>query len=166
MSAVIDGLVFGLKKNVDYATRLVADLGESQLIQQPAGLRPSPLNHPAWVLSHLNVYIPVMIALVRGEEFDDPKSHPFGMQSKPENDRSIYPLKNELVQTFVQGHDRLAKQLANASDDVFEQPVKLARWKELMPKVGIALPYLLLLHENQHLGQVSAWRRSLGLPSV
>ena len=107
MSAVIDGLVFGLKKNVDYATRLVADLGESQMIQQPAGLRPSPLNHPAWVLSHLNVYIPVMIALVRGEEFDDPKSHPFGMQSKPENDRSIYPLKNELVQTFVQGHDRL-----------------------------------------------------------
>jgi hypothetical protein len=42
----------------------------------------------------------------------------------------------------------------------------LPRWKEIMPTVGIALPYLLLVHENQHLGQLSAWRRVLGLPAV
>jgi hypothetical protein len=35
-----------------------------------------------------------------------------------------------------------------------------------MPQVGIVLPYLMLVHENTHLGQVSAWRRILGLPPV
>lgn len=166
MSVAVEGLVFGLRKNVDWATRLVADLSEAQMVQQPPGLRPAPMNHPAWVFSHLNVYLPIMVALLEGRDFDDPKNHPYGMQSKPEVDRSLYPVKHELMETFAQGHERMAKILANASEATLEQPVHLARWKETMPKVGVALPYLLLVHENQHLGQISAWRRVLGLPSV
>lgn len=165
MSVAIEGLVYCWKKNLDYAPKLVSDLTEEQMAWQPnqSGL---PANHAAWVLSHLNVYIPIIESLIQGQAFDDPKPHKFGMTSKPERDRSLYASKQELVDTFVAGHHNVLRLLEGASDAILEQEVALARWKELMPKVGIALPYLMLNHENNHLGQLSAWRRVQGLPSV
>ncbi|MCA9148392.1 MAG: DinB family protein [Planctomycetales bacterium] len=167
MSIAIEGLLFGWKKNLDYGTKLVADLTDEQMVTQPAGVKgEAPVNHPAWLLSHLNLYLPVMAAIIEGRDFNDPKQHRFGMLSKPEADGDLYSSKDELVEAFVLGHEHVEAMLRNASDNVLEQPVLLPRWKEIMPKAGIALPYLMLNHENTHLGQLSAWRRMMGLPSV
>jgi hypothetical protein len=166
MSIAVQGLQFGLKKNLDWAQRLTADLSAEQMTQQPPGERPLPVNHPAWIFSHLNVYLPVMASLLRGETFEDPKFHPFGMQSKPEESASIYPSKEALLKAWQAGHEEISELLAKATEATLQQPVMLPRWREIMPTVGIALPYLLLVHENQHLGQLSAWRRVLGLPAV
>ena len=165
MSVAIDGLLFGWKKNLDYAQKLVADLSEEQMAQQPVKEGPAA-NHPAWVLSHLNAYLPVLRDLISGNDFEDPKGHPFGMQSKPESDRSIYASKDELVNEYVSGHEDIASLLKAAGDAALEKSVNLERWSSVMPKVGIALPYLMLVHENIHLGQLSAWRRVQGMPSV
>jgi hypothetical protein len=117
-------------------------------------------------LSHLNVYLPVICAIIQGEEFDDPKPHRFGMLSKPVADVNEYPEKQSLVDEFLTGHQQVAELLGNADESVFSQAVRLPRWKDVMPTAAVALPYLMLNHENGHLGQVSAWRRILGLPSV
>ena len=166
MSAIIDGLVFSWKKNADYGARLVADLSDDQMVLQPAPEGKAAANHPAWVFSHLNVYVPIVASLVQGEVFEDPKEHQFGMQSKPESDVSIYSSKDEMMKQFAEGHETVARLLENANDDILEMEMSLERWKPVFPKVGIALPYLMLLHENMHLGQVSAWRRIQGMPSV
>lgn len=166
MSHAIKGLIYCWKKNLDYAAKLVADLEDSQMAIQPVSNLSIPANHPAWVLSHLNVYLPIIEALVRGEAFDDPKGHRFGMQSKPESDRSVYPSKANLLDEFIGGHERVIALLENADDAVLGQQVSLERWQPIMPVAGIALPYLMLNHENGHLGQVSAWRRIQGLSSV
>ena len=165
-SIAIEGLLFGWSKNLDYGPKLVADLDEQQMVAQPAGVGEKPANHPAWVFSHLNAYLPVIEALIRGEEFADPKDHPFGMQSAPQSDRSIYASKEQLVSTFVQGHEVVRDLLESADESVLIRPVKLPRWENVMPKVGIALSYVMLNHENMHLGQLSAWRRVQGMPSV
>jgi uncharacterized damage-inducible protein DinB len=165
-SPIIDGLLFAWKKNQDYASRLVADLNDEQLVAQPAVDPEAPANHPAWVLSHLNAYVPIICSVIKGEEFEDPKIHRFGMHSKPAADASVYASKEELVDAFVKGHEQVAELLGNSDDSVFSTAVMLPRWREVMPTAGGALPYLMLNHENMHLGQVSAWRRVLGLPSV
>ena len=165
MTAVIDGFLYAWQKNLDYGPKLVADLTEDQMVLQPVS-EGTPANHPAWVFSHLNAYLPVIEGMILGKEFADPKEHPFGMLSKPEADRSIYASKDELVEEFVQGHQRVAQIMAGCDDTIFEQAVQLPRWKELMPTVGIVLPYLMLNHENMHLGQLSAWRRIQGMRSV
>lgn len=165
MSTIIDGLLFGWQKNLDYGERLVADLHADQMVQQPV-TEGTPANHPAWILSHLNVYLPVIESLIRGEVFEDPRGHQFGMLSKPESSASVYPPREELVDAFRTGHERVAAALRECGADCFDQQVLLERWQQPMPTVGIALPYLMLVHENQHLGQLSAWRRVLGLPSV
>jgi hypothetical protein len=163
MSTMIEGLIYGFRKNMDYAAKLTADLSEDQMVAQPPGSA-AVANHPAWVLSHLNIYLPVMEALIGGREFPDPKLHPFGMQSKPELDRSQYATKAELMQEFLQGHERVIDQLRAAGPAALERETSLERWKAIMPNVGYVLPYLMLNHENTHLGQLSAWRRILGLP--
>ena len=166
MSAIIDGLLYCWNKNLEYGPNLVKDLSDEQMSMQPAPEGSAPANHPAWVFSHLNVYIPLVGCLITGEEFPDPKDHQFGMTSKPESDTSIYASKDELVSEFVSGHEKVAELLGNADDSIFDRDVQLERWRGRMPKVGTALPYLMVLHENVHLGQLSAWRRIQGMPSV
>jgi hypothetical protein len=163
---VIDGCLFAWKKNLDYGQKLVADLEEAQMVSQPAENPDSPSNHPAWVLSHLNVYVPIVGAIIKNEAFEDPKEHEFGMLSKPQANRDVYASKEELIANFVQGHETVIELLGNADDSIFANPVKLPRWANVMPIAGVALPYLMFNHENIHLGQVSAWRRIQGMPSV
>lgn len=162
MSTMIEGLLYGWKKNLDYGTKLVADLSDAQMVSQPA----PGTNHPAWILAHLEAYHPVIVSLIRGETFDDPKEHRFGMLSKPEPDADVYPAKDELQAAWVKGHNDVAEALAGQGEVALERSMKLERWKTIMPKSGIALPYLMLVHENTHLGQLSAWRRVQGLPAV
>ncbi len=162
MSSAIEGLLFSWNKNLAYGQNLVADLKDDQLAKQPG----PGMNHPAWVLSHLNAYLPVIEKVIKGEPFDDPKDHPFGMQSKPLDKRSVYSPKDELVGEFVDGHEKVAKALQEAGDAVWAKPITLERWVKVMPTAAVALPYLMLVHENTHFGQLSAWRRVQGLPSV
>jgi hypothetical protein len=166
MSVVFQGLIYSFNKNCDYALRLVADLADDQMVSQPVCSPAVIMNHPAWILSHLNVYLPIIDAIIQNKEFEDPKPHRFGMQSKPESDRGLYASKSALVGEFESQHRQIVQRLQNADLQMLENSVKLPRWQELMPVAGIALPYLMILHENQHLGQLSAWRRALGLPSV
>jgi hypothetical protein len=162
----IDGFIFAWNKNKDYAPKLVADLTEEQMILQPAPADKAAANHPAWVLSHLNVYLPIIQSIISGESFEDPKDHKFGMQSKPSADLSEYQSKDELIQEFVSRHETIADLLQQAGDAALDNKVELPRWAAIMPTAAIALPYLMLNHENGHLGQLSAWRRIQGLPSV
>lgn len=166
MSFIIDGLLNAWNKNADYGRRLVADLSDEQMVAQPKWLTGAPMNHPAWTLSHINVYLPIIAAVIEDAEFDDPKEHKFGMQSKPQMDRSIYPSREELVKQFNDGHERVRRLLESADDSIFGRPIRLPRWQPVFGNAGNLLPYLMLNHENQHLGQISAWRRAHGLPSV
>ncbi len=162
MSLFAKSLLISWNKNADYAQKLVADLSDEQMVVQPA----VGMNHPAWVFSHLNAYHPVMVALLQGQPFDDPQGHPFGMRSAPVADVAIYPNKSDLMAAFQHGHDQVARSVEAAEAAAFEQPMPLERWQASFPLVGNALAYLMLLHESQHLGQISAWRRVQGLASV
>ena len=164
--AAIDGFLFAWNKNRAYGASLIADLDESQMTLQIAPEGKAAANHPAWVLSHLNIYFPVMEAIIKDEIFDDPKGHKFGMDSKPSSDASIYESKEKLVADFDAGHVRVAELLQEVGDAVLDREIKLPRWAAVMPTAALALPYLMLNHENVHLGQISAWRRIQGLASV
>ena len=166
MSAAIAGLLYGWNKNIEYLPKLVGDLSEAQMWAaiEPAGGEPA--NHPAWILSHLNTYLPIIAALVEDREFADPREAPFGMLSRPESRSGLYPPRDELVATYVAGHQQVDRLLRNADPSILERPMRLPRWAPLMPQVGMALSYLMLYHEGLHLGQLSAWRRVQGLPRV
>ena len=159
---MIESLLFSWDKNLGYAQRLVADIPDERMVFQPG----PGMNHPAWVLCHLNLYHPVIVSLIKNEPFDDPKGHKYGMTSKPVRDPAAYPAKGDLVETFIQGHADVTHALRSADPTALQAPVTLERWKDAMSTVNLALGYLMVLHESVHLGQLSAWRRVQGLKSV
>lgn len=159
---MIDGLLYGYGRNLEYLERLCADLDDTSAARQAA----PGMNHPLWVLSHLNNYHTVIAGVALGETFPDPKNAPFGMGSIPENPASPYKPLATLLADFRAGHQLVEKTLRAQDQSIWKRPVTLERWQQNMPTAEKALPYLMLVHENQHLGQLSAWRRALGLPSV
>lgn len=148
----------------DYAQRLVADLSDEDMVAQP--VRGVTMNHPAWTLSHLSAYPPVLAAILRAEPFEDPKSHPFGRDSRPTSDLAAYPRKEALLLTYFAAHDDLALTLLHADAAVLDRPTPLDRWLPRWPKIADAVVHLMIDHESTHLGQLSAWRRAGNRPSV
>lgn len=157
-----ENLLIGWNINGGYARQLVGGLSADQMTAMPG----EGINHPAWVLSHLNAYHPVLLALLTGGTPDDPKEHQFGMQSSPVADASVYAPKEELIETFERGHAEIAAALEQADEATLTRPMPVERWREKFPRAGSPLGYLMLGHESHHLGQISAWRRAMGLGRV
>lgn len=162
----LDALKVEWDLNTEYVAALVADLTDEQMTYQPGTDAGVGLNHPAWLLSHLHAYHPVIVALLNGNTFEDPKQHRFGMLSKPEADASVYAPKDELVAAYAEGRQQVVEALASATVETLQDPMPLERWTKKFPQRGSILPYLMAHHESLHLGQLSAWRRVQGLPSV
>lgn len=147
-----------------YAQRLVADLSEEDMVAQP--IRAVTMNHPAWILSHLNAYAPVVTGILYSEPVEDPIDHPFGRSSTPLADRSAYPSRDELIRSFVDGYDQLVDALAIVPEASLAEPPPIERWLARFPTVGHLPVYFVAKHNAQHLGQLSAWRRAMGRPPV
>lgn len=148
----------------DYAERLIRDLSDADMTAQPvAGVT---MNHPAWALGHLSAYPPVLAAMARRETPVDPISHPFGRDSKPVNDPTVYGSKEKIVSAYFGAHDELADTLASVDPSVMNDPIRVERWRERFPTLAHACFYLMTTHEATHLGQISAWRRAGGRPAV
>ena len=159
---IVAPLLNSLRLNGEYAAQLTADVAEDQKVRQPA----EGMNHPAWLLSHLNVYHPVAAALLRGKTPADPMDHEFGMKSAPLPDPSAYKPLATLRDDFADGHAEVESALRSATLEDLSAPPPIERWRGRFGSVAEMMTYLLVRHESLHLGQLSAWRRAAGLPRV
>lgn len=160
----VESIVYAWDNQLRYALALVKDLSDQQFVLRPGG----NMNHPAWILGHLAAYHPVTLQLLAGEPVDDPKNDPlFGFAGQgPLDDIKPYGSKQAIVDRFADGHERVAQGLLSASPEAFRRPPSLERWAKAYPTVEFMLPDLLLHHESLHIGQISVWRRTAGLPGV
>ena len=159
-----DAILITWRRDIAYALRLVGDLSDEQMIAQPVAGR--AMNHPAWTLAHLTLYNEVIAKMLRRETFDDPKEHAFGMKSAPQSDATIYGPRAKLVDAYKGSHDEAERALVECDMDVFAEAVPLERWRALHPKIADMIVMLMVKHESMHLGQLSAWRRAMGLGRV
>jgi len=61
----------------------------------------------------------------------------------------------------------LADVLSEVPDEVFAEPNPLeGRIAEFLPTIGIMVNFMANSHHMMHLGQLSAWRRAIGLGPV
>jgi hypothetical protein len=78
-----------------------------------------------------------------------------------------YPGKEAILKRFVQRHQAVAEALSLVSDDHFRAANPMGgRMTEMLPTVGAAVMFLCGSHLQMHLGQVSAWRRAMGMGSA
>jgi hypothetical protein len=157
---MVDAIIGSLAKTVDFLDRLVADVPEELMIAQPH----SAVNHPAWVIGHL-VYSFQLI----GGEMGLPSWLPlgweqrFGTGSLPSAVRDEYPSKAELLESLADGQRRVCARLVELGERGLAVPLPDERYRHVFPTLGHAVLHVLTSHAAVHVGQVSAWRRVVGL---
>lgn len=154
--------------NLAYAKRLVDDVSAEQFTAQPRVDGCAVPNHPAWVLGHLANTSGVFGATLLGVEPHqrDGWKELFGGGSKPLSDASLYPDKAALLAALEESHQHIAAAFDKAGDARLAETNPAERLRPIFPTIADMIVFIMTSHEATHLGQLSAWRRAMGLPSV
>ena len=153
--------VYGM--NLGFAKRLVADLSDDQMCAQPHGV----VNHPAWSLGHLAVasdHAATMMGLPSG--LPPGWADPFKTGGTPSPDTHAFPGKDEILRVLGEQHARVAQAAAGVDPAALAQPHPNEKRRSHFPTVGDFVIFLMTAHEMDHLGQIAAWRRAMGLGSA
>lgn len=143
-----------------FLEQLVADIPDERLTEQPHGAS----NHPAWIIGHLAVSLQTMggeLGLTAWLPDNWPEQ--FGTGSQPISERGAYPSKQDLLENLEEGRRRLAVALASFNKERLSIPLPDERYRILFPTLGHAVTHILGAHFATHVGQVTVWRRAMGL---
>jgi DinB superfamily len=148
-----------------YCKLLTNDVDDSRLAELPA----PGVNHPAWILTHLAICTDVATRIL-GEPARCPKEwhQRCGPGSRLTAERSFYASKRELIAALEAGQKCVSEAAGKASEEVLLRPngIELAFVKNTFPTVGELVAHLMTTHTGFHLGQLSMWRRMVGMPGV
>ena len=163
-NSIADSLNLGL----GYAERLLKDIPEDQFARwaSPGG-QTIESNHPAFILGHLALYAPRIVNELGGNASSpDGFEAVFSKDAKcvDDADGSVYPGQQDIQSAFFDGYRKTLEALRSADDEVFQaESPHTGRFKELFPTVGSAHAFYVGGHLMMHMGQLSAWRRMMGL---
>ena len=157
---MIQHVIYLYRFNLGVAARLVQDLTPQQMVQQPAGV----VNHPAWSLGHLAMTAN-NLAVLLGLESQAPEgwARIFATGGIPSGDPSLYPSKEELFVFLTAQHERNSAAVLQADPAWFATPHPNEQRRKFFPTLGDMVVMMMTSHEMNHLGQISAWRRAMGL---
>ncbi|MFO0811486.1 MAG: DinB family protein [Gemmataceae bacterium] len=148
---------------LDYAQRLAADIPEEKMAHQPA----PDMNTPLWVLTHLAICTDYAAELLGGTKVCPESWHrDFGPFSKVGEHQGPVGTKAEILAALAAGHARVTELAKTPDSAAMAQANPFEFVRKPLPTVGLLLAHLLTTHEAIHLGQLSAWRRVQGMPSV
>lgn len=148
---------------IQYCRMLVSDVADGRLAEQPC----AGVNHPAWVLGHLAWTADGALGLLGAPKLLPAEWVPlFNAGSKPTATRNTYPSKDTLLKAVEQGYQQVRERAASASADVLARPTTIERAKQTLPTSKELLAFILTGHMGIHLGQLSSWRRMIGLPPL
>jgi DinB superfamily len=154
--------------NLVFAKQLVDDLTDEQMTTKPSiGFE----NHPAFTLGHLVTGSAMTIEDLGGKiEIPDGWGELFlrkgpGDPSLPSDNIKLYPTKNDLLKELEKQHNKLKECLLTIEDFKLDEKVQW-RFASYMPTLIDVVIFMCINHEAMHLGQLSAWRRAMGLSTA
>lgn len=165
-----DIIADSLKLGLGYAVKLIAgvsaaDFGrfarvDGQVVES---------NHPAWVYGHLSVYAPRIIMELDADPGDlrvsDEWLDVFSAKGKCQDDPdgTIYPPMDKVVATLLNGYRATEEVLRTTPDEKFAEPNPNEAMRSRFATIGSMHCFYAGGHFMLHMGQVSAWRRMMGL---
>lgn len=154
--------------NLMYAGKLLDGIADEQMVTQPVVDGHTIPNHPAWVIGHLASTSADFGAKLLGVESIRPEGWGdiLGGTSTPVTDATVYPDKQTLIDKLTEAHAYISEAFLAADDARLAEPNFVERLAPVFPTIGDMITFLLTSHETTHLGQLSAWRRAVGLPSA
>lgn len=163
-------IVASTRLGIGYAERLLTDVTAEQFARfATVGGTTVESNHPCFIFGHLSLYAPRVVKELGGdvsgiqpsETFDKLFNKDAKCIDDPE--AKIYPSMDEVVAAFRDAHQKAIETLEQSADELFapENPNEAMRAK--FPTVGAMHSFYLGGHFMVHMGQLSAWRRMMGM---
>ncbi|MEM1211303.1 MAG: DinB family protein [Planctomycetota bacterium] len=144
-----------------YSDDLVKDIAAEDFCSQPC----TGMNHPAWIIGHLAYASDAHSAEVGGTRELEHYAERYGIGSEVSGDASLYGSKDVLVGAWHTANARYIAALESATAEQLGKPTR-GPLGEPFPTVGDFLSFSLTGHVSLHLGQLSAWRRAMGMPRL
>jgi hypothetical protein len=156
---------------VKYAERLLKDVPASDFarLARPGGECVAS-NHGAFVLGHLSLYAPRIVEQLGGDasairppaEFEPLFAKDAVCRDDP--DGTIYPPCEVITTAFFRSYQAAIETLRAARDESLLEPnPTTGTLRDLFPTKGAMHAFYVGGHLMLHLGQMSAWRRMMGL---
>ena len=158
------------KLSLSYANRMLADvpadkfarfaMGENGLIES---------NHPAFIYGHLSLYSPRIVEHFGGDMSEITPSDKFieafdqSAQCVDDPDGTIYPAMEEITSKLIKSTELAIETIATASDEELLKPNANEKMAKYFATNGSMMGFYLSGHIMIHMGQMSAWRRMIGL---
>lgn len=161
---MIPELVTSFDRTLVFMRKVIADLSDEEMVLQPSGFP----NHAAWTLGHV-IYSCQAIARELGADRWLPGDWEslFGYGSSPDNVASSQRFsKAALLTSLDEAGDRLRAALLATDAEKLAAPLPDEKAREFLPTIGQALLQVVCAHTAFHAGQLAAWRRAIGHPSV
>ncbi|MEM9586512.1 MAG: DinB family protein [Planctomycetota bacterium] len=153
-----------------YAQRLLTDVTPDQFHRfARVGDQVIESNHPAFVLGHLNLYPCRVIEQLGGDatpfQPSDAENELFSPAATcvDDPDAAVYPSMNVTVDRFYQRYQAAVDLLRTTGDEPFGNENPNERMRAKFGTLGSMHSFYLGGHMMVHLGQMSAWRRAMGL---
>jgi hypothetical protein len=178
MGQAIDQIITAARRAFGYAEKVAADIPAEKFARKPrfaghGGEVVVDCNHPAFVYGHLSLYparlggflgfnvAPVVVPTAWMDLFkagaaclDDPSG-------------TIYPGGVEILTAFSKGYAWLFAEMAGLSDEVLAKPHPDENVRaKFFPTLGAAMVFMTNSHVMVHAGQISTWRRCVGMGSA
>ena len=166
-TSAADLIVPAARMSLDYLMSLTKDVSADRWADNTV----ESMNHPAFLFGHLAIYPNRVLGgfierpdLVIECPFDE-KAVAQGAECLP--DASLYPTMDVVVPFLQERYDAVINALPDVAPERWaaENPAG-GRFTELLPTVGAAVNFMLGPHIMMHAGQMSHWRRAMGLGSA
>lgn len=164
---VSESLVYCLRVTLAYAEKLTTDIPAGDFAHLP---HPG-MNHAAFCIGHLSLYPNELLRLIVKESLvldKGPAMDVFRPATPCVEQDGRYPPKHEIIEYYLERHRVLCDVIAGVDDQLARPytPPDPRMMSPLFPTIGVALIFYLNNHHMLHLGQISAWRRAMGLPAL
>jgi len=173
MGHVAQIIVDAAKVTRGYGERLLVGVTPENFARKPmANGQPIHCNHPAWVYGHLACYPSKMAAAVGLElpgamapaGFEDLFKD--GTECRDDAAHTIYPAMEAVTSAFFRTHDAIFEHLGSVDDSKLLIPTPDEKARARFPLLASRVLFLANNHLMMHFGQISTWRRCMGLPAA
>jgi hypothetical protein len=148
---------------LDYLREQVVDVPAPDMVAQPNGI----MNHPLWVIGHLTFTCQLLGGVVGLPEWlPNDWAKRFGTGSVPVADARVYETKDIVLAMLGDAQERVIQAVERLDNSRLDEPFPDESYLVVFPTIRHALTQVLVGHTANHVGQVSVWRKAMGLPPM
>ncbi len=156
-----------------YAEGLLKDVPRSMFARLPEGKNGLiQTNHPAFLFGHMSLYAGKTLEMLglKGVVTDPAgfaELFEAGKECRDDPHGTVYPAMETITSHFFNGHKSMFAKIAELTDDYLAQPHGIETdFAKKFPSRAAFAAFLVGPHPFVHIGQMSAWRRCMGLGNV